>query len=96
MIYRNKVLDFCYTKLKPQLDGNNFNLILRLKIGKHEYEGRLIQIDELGYNLVLDMGTNDEHSIKYFKMVRIDEMEISGNAHNKLWEWKSEVKNSGN
>lgn len=92
MIYSDKVLQFSYESLKPQLDRNNFNLILRLVVNRHEYIGRLIEIDELGYNLVLDMGSNDEHAVQSFKIVRISEMEIVGNANNSAWEWKSHFK----
>ena len=78
--------------MKPQLDLNNFNVILRFLVNGHEYIGRLIQIDELGYNLVFEMGSNDEHAVRMFKMVRISEMEIVSNANNTAWEWKKHFK----
>ncbi len=89
MIYNNEVLKFCYEGLMPQLKKYNFFIILKFRIGKYTYIGRLLQIDYLSYSITFDMGNG---ITQQFKIIRIDEMEIVGNAqHDKqhnAWEWK--------
>lgn len=85
MINYGKVLNFCYDKLQPQLQRNNFNIILHFRIGNYWYVGRLLQIHELSYTMDLDMGDN---KIQQFLITRLNELEIAGNANGKLFKWK--------
>lgn len=88
MVHSDRVLQFCCEELIPQLRNHNFNIILRIKIGKREYIGRLLHISDIGYFMDLDMG---DGTVKQFSISVIDEMEIYGNAHNKFGDWKKEV-----
>lgn len=86
MIYADKVVQFCYDGLLPQLRKYNFNIILRMVVNRHEIIGRLLEINELSYTLTVELVNTQ---IIFVKILRISEMEIIGDAHNSD-EWRTQ------